>query len=77
MWQLVSRSSQAVEGPGTGERQAEAPCGRPLAGQEYLQGDGVGKPLSPARRREALRNVVTVLHVSERPACLTERWRIH
>lgn len=39
---------------------------RPLAGQEYSQGGGVGKPLSPAHRREAVGHVVTVLHVFER-----------
>ena len=46
------RSNRMVDGSGTGECEPEAFGSRSLARQEYLEGGGGRKLLSPARRRE-------------------------
>src|SRR5690606_17814224 len=59
----------AVEGPGEGERSAEADRGRPGSGHQRPKGSRRGKLLSPARRRRAVAHVRKVVGVSERRAC--------
>ena len=63
------RSSQAVEGVGTGECPSQEISSGPGSRQSDLAGSCRGKLLSPARRREAVVQVQQKLQVSERRAC--------
>ena len=63
------RSGEAAQGAGAGERPAQTAGRRPGPGQRHLEGSVLGKLLSPARRRQAVMHVRTVLPVSERRAC--------
>ena len=54
------RRREAVEGPGAGERHAQAAAGRCGAGEGGVEGDRPGKLLSPARRRAAVHHLITV-----------------
>ena len=47
------RSSAPAEGTREREYPTEEASGRTLAGQRHIAGDGPGKPISPARRRNS------------------------
>jgi len=63
------RSSQAPESLGAEESAHQTDCGEPGARSGHLERSGLGKLLSPARRREAVGYAVTVLLEFERRAC--------
>src|SRR6266545_5807881 len=60
---------QTAQGPGAGERHAQAAAGRRGAGEGRTQGDIPGKLLSPERRRAAVHHLMRTMKVSERFAC--------
>jgi hypothetical protein len=62
-------SSQVSERVGAGKREAEAAGSGALAGETDFEGGGRGKPLSPERRRGAVRHALENCRVSERHAC--------
>src|SRR5205085_5252376 len=69
-------SSQATEGTGKGEREAQASCGRAIAGEAGSEGYCGGKLLSPERRRCAVEHAREKHELSERHACrLVNQWR--
>jgi putative transposase len=63
------RACSAAEGSGAREQPAEEAGGRPVPGQRYAPGDGLGKLVSPARRRQAAEHLRETFAVSERRAC--------
>src|SRR5207302_4613117 len=70
------RTSKADEGPGEGEHAAEAAGGRAVAGEAGVEGRGLGKLLSPERRRCAVERARQQHGMTERHACrLLEQWR--
>ncbi len=69
VWGPAARPGEAPEGAREGERPAEEAGGGPGAGQRDSQGGGLGKLLSPARRRRTVAHVRARLGVSERRAC--------
>jgi hypothetical protein len=60
---------QTAQGPGAGERHAQAAAGRRGAGAGRTQGDFPGNLLSPERRRAAVHHLMRTMKVSERFAC--------
>src|SRR5215207_9746808 len=66
---LESRRRQETEGPGAEERDLEAAACRCGAGEGGVEGDRLGKLLSPARRRAAVHHLMQAMNVSERFAC--------
>ena len=64
-----ARPGQASEGAREGKQPSQEARGRPGARQRHPQGSQLGKILSPARRRRAVKQVCCVLGVSERRAC--------
>jgi hypothetical protein len=58
-----------TEGTGTGEQQAEATGGGAEPGQAGIERPGLGKLLSPERRRCAVSHACTQHGTSERRAC--------
>jgi putative transposase len=66
---LKADDAKRVEGPGAGERSAQAAAGRCRAGEGGAQGDRGGKFLSPERRRAAVQHLMRTMKVSERFAC--------
>ena len=61
-------SGEAVQGAGAGERPVQAAGRRPGPGQRHRAGSVRGKLLRPARRRQAVMHVRTVVPVSARRA---------
>ena len=66
---LTTRPSQAAQGSRAREHAAEEAGGGPSPRQHDSQRGGVGKLLSPSRRRQAVAHVRRQLGVSERRAC--------
>ena len=62
-------ASQAVEGPGKGELAAETVGGRAVAGETGAEGRGLGKLVSPERRRCAVERARQQYGLTERHAC--------
>src|SRR5712692_2325913 len=62
-------ASQAVEGPGKGELAAEAVGGGAVAGETGAEGRGLGKLVSPERRRCAVERARQQYGLTERHAC--------
>ena len=69
VWQSPHRLGAAPEPVGDGEHPTEDGRGRTDQGQPDTQGDHGGKLLSPARRRQCVEHVGSVLQVSVRRAC--------
>ena len=70
------RAGQADEGCGEGKHSAEAAGGRAVAGETGVEGCGLGKLLSPERRRCAVEGAQQHYGMTERHACrLLEQWR--
>ena len=65
----TARPGETVEDPRARERAIEAGGRRSGAGQLDFEGGGIGKVLSPPRRRQAVDHVRHHLGVSERRAC--------
>ena len=69
-------SSETDEGTGTGEREAKAFGSGAVSGEADPEGCGLGKLLSPERRRCAVEHAREKYEVSERHACrLLGQWR--
>ena len=66
---LKGRRRQEAEGPGAGEQHVEAAARRCGVGEGGVEGDRLGKLLSPARRRAAVHHLIAVMGVSERFGC--------
>ena len=69
VWRFTGGPGETAERVGSRERSIEAFVGRFIVGQLYFEGCGVGKVISPARRREAVANTVEHYGISERLAC--------
>ena len=68
--------AKRTEGTGAGEREAEASGGGAVSGEADPEGRGLGKLLSPERRRCAVEHAREKYEVSERHACrLLGQWR--
>ena len=73
---IKAGSSQASQGVGAGECEAEAAGGGAVSGEANSEGCGRGKLLSPERRRGAVRHACENYPVTERHACrLLGQWR--
>src|SRR5215212_3203511 len=70
---VEGRRRQEAEGPGAGELDVEAAARRCGAGEGGVEGDRLGKLLSPARRRAAVHHLIAVMGVSERFALPSDR----
>ena len=71
-----AESSQTNEGAGARERETEAFGGGAISGEADPEGCGLGKLLSPERRRCAVEHAREQYEVSERHACrLLGQWR--
>src|ERR1700681_2914689 len=71
-----AESSQTNEGAGARERETEAFGGGAISGEADPEGCGLGKLLSPERRRCAVEHAREKYEVSERHACrLLGQWR--
>src|ERR1700681_1067972 len=71
-----AESSQTDEGAGAREHEAEAFGGGAISGEADPEGCGLGKLLSPERRRCAVEHAREQYEVSERHACrLLGQWR--
>jgi putative transposase len=71
-----AESSQTDEGAGAREHEAEAFGGGAISGEADREGCGLGKLLSPERRRCAVEHAHGRYEVSERHACrLLGEWR--
>src|SRR4029077_11020878 len=69
-------SSKTDEGVGAREFEVEAFSGRAVVGEADSEGRGLGKLLSPGRRRCAVEHALEKYEVSERHACrLLGQWR--
>src|SRR5215213_346898 len=66
---VEGRRRQEAEGSGAGEQYVEAAACRCGVGEGGVEGDRLGKLLSPARRRAAVHHLIAVMGVSERFAC--------
>ena len=69
VWGIAAESGKKNEGFGAGEHPAEEAGSRLESGQCDFTGGELGKLLSPAKRRAAVKHVCGELGVAERRAC--------